>query len=102
MLEDMIDHPGGEMYDTLMLKTKSWKVMGQTSYNSSYWKTWVERSMDGINNSTIGKHGIGKPYVDMRNGMMLGTMVIKDSNSIRISTRTVKAGTLFLQQVGKV
>ena len=27
-LEDMIDHEGGDMYDNLMLKPKSWKVMG--------------------------------------------------------------------------
>jgi hypothetical protein len=86
-LEDMIDHPGGELYDALMLKSKSWKVMGQTSFSDSYWKTWVDRSMDGIVNSTVGKHGIGKPYVAMRNSMMLGTMVSVDETHIRLGTK---------------
>ncbi|MCJ1472490.1 hypothetical protein MMC13_001138 [Lambiella insularis] len=82
--EDMIDHEGGEMYDTLMLKTRSWKVMGSTSFSASYCDSWVDRSSDGIVNSTRSKHGIGKPYVDMRNSMMLGTMVIRDGSTIRI------------------
>ncbi|KAL9122247.1 MAG: hypothetical protein Q9187_001199 [Circinaria calcarea] len=83
-LEDMLDHPGGEIYDTLMLKPKSWKVMGATSFSPTYWNTWVERSLDGIVNSTMGKHGIGKPYVHMRNSMMMGTMVVVDKDHIRI------------------
>ncbi len=86
-LEDMIEHPGGELYDLLMLKPKSWKVMGQTSFNASYWGTWVERSMDGIINSTLGKHGIGKPYVAMRNSMMLGTMMVTDETHLRLRTK---------------
>ena len=88
-LEDMLDHPGGEMYKTMMLKARSWKVMGQTTFNPSYWSTCVERSMAGIVNSTLGKHGIGKPYMYMRSGMMMGTCVIRDERHIRISTQNV-------------
>lgn len=83
-LEDMIEHPGGDIYDILMLKTNSWRVMGNTTFKASYWHTWVERSLSGIVNSTVSKHGIGKPFVDMRRAMMMGTMVIKDGNYIRI------------------
>ncbi|KAK5162655.1 uncharacterized protein LTR77_011261 [Saxophila tyrrhenica] len=86
-LEDMIEHPGGDVYDLLMLKPKNWKVMGQTSFSASYWSTWVERSMDGIVNSTLGKHGIGKPYVAMRNSMMLGTMMVTDEMHLRLRTK---------------
>ena len=86
-LEDMVDHMGGDMYDTLMLKPRSWKVMGQTTFSRTYWKSWVDRSLNGIVNSTMGKHGIGKPYVHMRNAMMMGTMVVKDGNFIRIRAR---------------
>ena len=35
-------------------------------------------------NSTASKHGIGKPFVDMRNAMMLGTVVVTDGKYIRI------------------
>jgi hypothetical protein len=83
-LEDMINHPGGEMYETLMLKPKSWRVMGMTTFSTTYWRSWVERSLDGIVNSTMGKHGIAKPYVQMRNAMMMGTLVVKDRKSIRV------------------
>ncbi len=85
-LEDMIDHPGGEMYDLLMLKPRSWNVMGKTTFESSYWSTWVERSMDGIVNSMMSKYGIGEPYVQMRDAMMMGTMVIRDRRFIRVRT----------------
>jgi hypothetical protein len=86
-LEDMIDHPGGEMYETSMLKPKSWRVMGMTTFSTTYWRSWVERSLDGIVNSTMGKHGIGKPYVQMRNAMMMGTLVVKDRKFIRVRSR---------------
>ncbi|OAP53862.1 hypothetical protein AYL99_11884 [Fonsecaea erecta] len=33
----------------------------------------------------MGKHGIGKPYTQMRNAMMMGTLVIKDWKSIRMT-----------------
>ena len=70
-LEDMIEYEGGEMYDNLMLKPSNWKVMGNTS-------------ISGIVNSVASKHGIGKPFVDMRNAMMLGTIVVKEGKYIRI------------------
>jgi hypothetical protein len=86
-LEDMIDHPGGEMDETLMLKPRSWRVMGMTTSTTTYWCSWGERSLDGIVNSAMGKHGIGKPYVQMRNSMMMGTLVVKDRKFIRVRSR---------------
>lgn len=83
-LEDMINHPGGEMYNTLMLKPHSWNVMGRTTFEQKYWRTWVRRSMDGIINSTMGKHGIGEPYMQMRNAMMMGTIVHRDRRFVRV------------------
>lgn len=38
-LEDMIDHPGGAMYDLLILKVSNWNVMGKTTFEESYWRT---------------------------------------------------------------
>ncbi|KAK2591527.1 hypothetical protein QQS21_010777 [Conoideocrella luteorostrata] len=85
-LEDMIDHPGGEMYNLLMLKSTSWNVMGKTSFDQAYWKSWVERSMDDIVNSMMSKYGIGQPYVQMRDAMLMGTIVSRDKNFIRVRT----------------
>lgn len=85
-LEDMIDHPGGKLYDLLMLKPRNWNVMGKTTFEDSYWQTWVERSMDGIVNSMMSKYGIGEPYVQMRDAMMMGTTVIRDKKFIRVRT----------------
>ena len=86
-LEDMIDRPGRPMYDILMLKMKCWKVMRKTSFSTLDWKTWVERSMNGIISSTESKHGIGKPYVHMEDAMIMATMVVRDSTHIRIRIR---------------
>ncbi|KAM4067551.1 hypothetical protein HRG_001446 [Hirsutella rhossiliensis] len=85
-LEDMISHPGGEMYDLLMLKPRNWNVMGKTTFEDTYWHSWVERSMDGIVNSMMSKYGIGEPYVQMRDAMMMGTTVIRDKKFIRVRT----------------
>jgi hypothetical protein len=74
-LEDMESHPGGELYETLMLKPKSWRVMCKVMSSNGYWKTWVDRSEQGIVNTTMGRHGIAGPYGIMRLGMMLGTCV---------------------------
>ena len=76
--DNMIDHPGGPIYDTPMLRLRSWNVMGNTSLSVNYWRTWVERSMAGIVNSTMSKHSIGRPYIQMRNAMILGTIVIPE------------------------
>jgi len=74
-LEDMGSHPGGKMYDLLMLKPKSWKTMYKTMVSGSYWKSWISRSEQGIVNTILGRHGIAGPYGYMRLGMMLGTCV---------------------------
>ena len=86
-LEDMATHSGGKVYDAALLKTRSWREMGKVACDSGYWKTWVSRSMGGIVNTTMSKHGIGKPYVDMRTLMMMGTMVTVNEGSIVITCR---------------
>jgi hypothetical protein len=86
-LEDMIDHPGGKIYDftiSLMPKFTNWNVMGKTTFEESYWTTWVERSMDGIVHSMMSKYGIGESYLQMRDAMMMGNMVISDKQFIRV------------------
>lgn len=84
-LEDMETHPGGKIYNTLMLKPKTWKIMAKTMSSSSYWKSWVTRSEHGIMNTIMGRHGIAGPYGYMRLGMMLGTCVITSSNKVTIN-----------------
>jgi hypothetical protein len=86
-LEDMGTHAGGRVYDSALLKTKSWREMGRIVDESGYWKTWVLRSMNGIVNTTMSKHGIGKPYVDMRTLMMMGTIVTVNQDVITITCR---------------
>ena len=83
-LEDMINHSGEEMYDVLMLKRSCWRVISNTTFSRSHWRSCVENSIYGIVNSTASKHGVGKRYDDMRNTTMLGTMVIRDGKPIRI------------------
>lgn len=85
-LEDMETHPGGRIYELLMLKPKSWKVMVKTMLNDTYWKSWVTRSEQGIMNTIMGRHGIAGPYGYMRLGMMLGTCVITSSNKITVNS----------------
>lgn len=84
-VEDMIGHPDGPMYDFLMLKPKSWSIMGKTAFSKTYWQMWVDRSVYCIINSTMGKHGIGEPYAQMRNVKMMGTIVKRYRKSISIS-----------------
>lgn len=85
-LEDMETHPGGKMYELLMLKPKSWRVMVRTMHNSTYWKSWVTRSEQGIVNTIMGRHGIAGPYGYMRLGMMLGTCVMTSMNKVTINS----------------
>ena len=87
--EDMESHSGGRAYELLMLKPTSWKAMTAVMIAPSYWTTWVSRSADGIRNNITGKHGIGKPYVDMRNCMMMGSIVNPVKNIIRIACKNM-------------
>lgn len=66
--------------------------MGKTTYEADYWRTWVQRSMDGIVNSMnmMSKHGIGEPYVWMRDTMMMGTVVVRDKKFIGVRTHGVR------------
>lgn len=84
-LEDMETHPGGKIYDELMLKPKSWRIMTKVMHDSSYWKSWVERSEQGIMNTILGRHGIAGPYGYMRMGMMLGTCVYTSMGKVVIN-----------------
>lgn len=86
-LEDMVDHPGGPIYEAALLKPKSWKVMGMTAFDPSYWKTWVARSMDGIVSTTMGKHGIGSPYMIMRTLTMMGTVVTVERGVVTVTCK---------------
>ena len=88
-LEDMETHPGGDLYDTLMLKPRSWAVMCKIMRAGGYWKTWVERSEQGIVNTTMGRHGISGPYGIMRLGMMLGTSVTVRHGVVAIDSEYV-------------
>lgn len=85
-LEDMETHPGGKMYELLMLKPKSWRIMTKVMYDKSYWKSWVTRSEQGIVNTIMGRHGIAGPYGYMRLGMMLGTCVITSPKMVTINS----------------
>lgn len=71
--EEMVTHQGGEAYTVAMLKPKVWRQMTLCMFSSSYWKSWVKRSEQGIVNTIVGRHGIAGPYGIMRLGMMLGT-----------------------------
>jgi hypothetical protein len=53
----------------------------------NYWKTWVTSSMEGIVSTTMGKHGIGRPYVEMRNIMMMGTIVTVVNGMITLTCK---------------
>jgi hypothetical protein len=83
-LDEMGSHPGGKMYDLLMLKPKSWSTMYKTMISGSYWKSWVTRSEQGVVNTILGRHGIAGPYGYMRLGMMLGTCVTLCEDNIVI------------------
>ncbi|KAI0471439.1 hypothetical protein GGR56DRAFT_677354 [Xylariaceae sp. FL0804] len=67
-----------EEYDLLMPKPKSWNVKEKVTFEGASWKTWVERSTDGIVNSMLSEHGIGEPCVQMCDAVMTGTTVIRD------------------------
>ncbi|KAK5152562.1 hypothetical protein LTR04_006374 [Oleoguttula sp. CCFEE 6159] len=73
--EEMSTHKGGKMYDSMMLKTKSWKQMYKILVSKSYWTSRVVRSENGIVNTIMSRHGLAGPYGFMRMGMMLGTCV---------------------------
>lgn len=42
--------------------------------------------MDGIVNSMTSKYGIGEPYIQMHDAMMVGTIVVRDKRFIRVRT----------------
>jgi len=91
-LEDMETHPGGKMYELLMLKPKTWRTMCKTMLSRTYWKSWVTRSEQGIVNTIMGRHGIAGPYGYMRLGMMLGTCVTTSGDNLVIESHPRPSG----------
>jgi len=87
-LEEMSTHPGGKMYESMILKPKSWKTMYKTMISKTYWKSHVIRSETGIVNTIMSRHGLAGPYGFMRMGMMLGSCVT--SNAGMLSVRSTK------------
>ncbi len=73
--DEMSEHPGGPMYDSMLLKPKSWNAMYNVMTSKTYWKTTIPRSEDGMFNTAMGRHGLSVPYGYMRAGMMIGTVV---------------------------
>lgn len=87
--EEMGSHPGGQMYDDMILKPKSWKEMYKTMIAPGYWKTYVERCENGLVNTIMSRHGLAGPYGFMRMGMMLGTCVnLRDDTMVIDSFNT--------------
>lgn len=85
-LEEMENHPGGRMYELLMLKPKSWRPMCKTMLSKSYWRSWVTRSEQGIVNMITGRHRIAGPYGYMRLGMMLGTCMMISGDDLVVES----------------
>lgn len=87
---EMSTHRGGEMYESMLLKPKTWRQMYSVMVSPTYWKSSVTRGKAGIMNSVVSRHGLAGPYGFMRTGMMLGTCVTAIQNKIRIeSVRSV-------------
>ncbi|TGZ81028.1 hypothetical protein EX30DRAFT_34602 [Ascodesmis nigricans] len=87
LVSRMIEHPGGRIYDTVMLKPKVWRTMGKTMANAKYWTSWVKRSAHGIVDAVTSKNSISGPYSYMRIGMMLGTIVSIRQNMVILTTK---------------
>ena len=84
--EEMSQHPGGRMYDSMMLKPKSWREMYKVMVSVTYWRSHVSRSETGIMNTVMSRHGIAGPYGSMRMGMMLGTCVNTRGNVLVVDS----------------
>ena len=84
--EEMGTHPGGKMYDDMILKQKSWKEMYRVMNSTVYHKSHVVRSEKGIVNTIMSRHGLAGPYGFMRMGMMMGTCVNVRENMLVIDS----------------
>ncbi|TLS20634.1 uncharacterized protein PpBr36_11067 [Pyricularia pennisetigena] len=82
----MSTHGGGEMYDSLMLKQRSWKAMYATMKSTPYWASFVERSKAGKVNTIMGRFGVAGPYGAIRMGMMLGTTVSTTNSMFTVAS----------------
>ncbi|KAK2051679.1 hypothetical protein LY76DRAFT_381219 [Colletotrichum caudatum] len=87
--EEMSKHKGGELYETPMLKPKSWKNMYATMINRSYWTSFVIRSKAGIVNTMMSRLGLATPYGVMRLSTMLGTVVTTTNGMFSIKSPSV-------------
>ena len=84
--EEMGSHPGGQMYESMMLKAKSWKEMYRIMISKAYWRSCVMRCESGIMNTVTSRHGLAGPYGFMRMGMMMGTCVNMRDNTMVIDS----------------
>jgi hypothetical protein len=85
--KEMSEHPGGDMYESMLLKPKSWKQMYKVMTSNTYWKSCVTRGKAGMMNAITSRHGLAGPYGFMRTGMMLGTCVNVVDDMIRIASK---------------
>ncbi|KAM3497494.1 hypothetical protein MY10362_009155 [Beauveria mimosiformis] len=84
--KEMSMHKGGKMYDSMLLKPKTWKQMYSVMVSPTYWKTCVTRGKAGMMNAVVSRHGLAGPYGFMRTGMMLGTCVSTIDGMIRVDS----------------
>lgn len=84
--DEMSEHEGGPMYESMLLKPKSWKTMHSVMTSKDYWKTTVSRSEHGMFNTAMGRHGLSVPYGYMRAGMMMGTVVDMHKNKVVVNS----------------
>ncbi|KAF5530509.1 hypothetical protein FNAPI_13539 [Fusarium napiforme] len=85
--KEMSEHKGGEIYESMLLKPKSWKRMYKVMTSNTYWKSCVTRGMAGMMNAITSRHGLAGLYGLMRTGMMLGTCVNVIDGMIRIASK---------------
>lgn len=85
--KQMSEHTGGDMYKDMMLKPQSWSQMYAIMTSKVYWKSYVERTEQGVINTVMSRHGLAGPYGFMRMGMMLGTSVNMRDGTVVIDSK---------------
>lgn len=72
-LDKMSEHPGKPIYESMMLKPKSWRTMYKTMTSANYWRKHVIRSEAGIVDVTTSRRGLAGTYGF---GIMLASCVV--------------------------
>lgn len=85
MFDEIKTHPGEGMYESMMLKTKSWRHMYSVVTSKLYWRSHVIKSEAEIINTTISRHGLASTYGFTRAGIML-VMCISTSRSAGVDS----------------